>query len=172
MEAIDKLANILSQKIEDAPEGSKQAEEMDSLKNLGIIAVLGLILIPILKLTVGGGVFLTTFKYLQKEKKNSKRYNPAYFSTQRTPNCLFCTTICVTSPKKYGMSPQSPALAPTALNSRSHPYDSVAPAAHLSTRVSPRRLSLYLARSSRARGGNLAELLGGETDELAKVSFQ
>jgi len=94
MDAIEQLAKLLSKTSEDAPEGSPQAEEVSNLKNLGMLAVVGLVLLPIIKLTVGGGVFLSTFQYLQKEKKNSKR------------------------------------------------------------------------------GGQLAELLGGEKDELAKVSFE
>jgi hypothetical protein len=73
MDAIEQLAKLLSKTSEDAPEGSPQAEETSNLKNLGMLAVVGLVLLPIIKLTVGGGVFLSTFQYLQKEKKNAKR---------------------------------------------------------------------------------------------------
>jgi len=73
MDAIEQLAKLLSKTSEEAPEGSPQAEETSNLKNLGMLAVVALVLLPIIKLTVGGGVFLSTFQYLQKEKKNSKR---------------------------------------------------------------------------------------------------
>lgn len=44
----------------------------DGLRNLGYIAILGLVLIPIVKLALGGGIALTSLKYLQRERRSQK----------------------------------------------------------------------------------------------------
>jgi predicted RND superfamily exporter protein len=39
----------------------------------GLLAIVGLILIPLVKVVLGGGLALSTLKYLQKEKRDQKK---------------------------------------------------------------------------------------------------
>jgi len=66
------IAEILKSFKGSGEDGEKTESEMNTIKQLGLVAVLGLILIPLIKLTVGGGLALTTLKYLQKDR-NSRR---------------------------------------------------------------------------------------------------
>lgn len=71
-ELMGEMAKLLKASREADESGEGGGDKESGLRNLGLLAIVGLILIPLVKVVLGGGLALSTLKYLQKEKRDQK----------------------------------------------------------------------------------------------------
>jgi hypothetical protein len=71
-ELMGEMAKLLKASREADESGQGGGDKESGLRNLGLLAIVGLVLIPLVKVVLGGGLALSTLKYLQKEKRDQK----------------------------------------------------------------------------------------------------